>query len=199
MADDIQIENDNAELLYDKSEIDSFRNQNKNAKKKKKREFMNRYVYQPKNTKNDHYYNDGFHTSNFVYKSTDNRMFTRENKEIVIALFPDKAGSIVFVDSQVDYPEIENVECDQCYISELETNELDVQTLFMVNIEIESETPEFHESMKMKFPNDAMNIVLICIIIVITAALYVIAISVICIKLRIRNDLDENNNNNNDL
>lgn len=190
----IKLSNENAELLDDKADFD----QNKNVMKKKKKKnkkinIMNRYAYQPKQ-KNNYYHDDGFHTSSFMNKDTDNRMFSRETKDIVIALFPDNTGSIVFFDCQIDYPEIENVECDQCYISDLEPNEIDLQTLYVVDIEIESETPEFQESIKMKFPNDAMNIVLICIIIAITIVLYAVSMSILCMRLRLRNEDNINEN-----
>lgn len=150
-----------------------------------KNKVLNRYAYQPK-YKYDHYINKKVHHRKF-----------KESPEIVLALFPDNSGSIVFADSKIDYPEIDRIECEeQCYMSEFETFEIEEQTLLNVEINFEDETPENQNSVQFKFPTNKMNIVLICIIIAATIFLYVMVMSVACSRLRQinENDLDENNN-----
>ena len=131
------------------------------------------------------------------YLNSHHRVFNRESQEIVLALFPDSMGSIFFDGCEIDYPEIEFVDCeDQCYVSDFETFPIEEHTLLDIELQIDMETSESSESYALKFPTNVANLVIICIIIVATIVLYAMVMTVVCARLRIRNEnyFDDNNN-----
>lgn len=160
----------------------------KNLDKNEQEKADTQKIKNVENSFSNHYDN------NRKYARSNRRMMIDGESEIVLAIFPDNSGNILFDQSKIDYPEIDGVDCeDQCYISDFETYPIEEQTLNELNIQIGEETSASINEIQLKFPTNAKNIVIICVIILVTLLIYAMVMNVIFSRLRLRNESDDEN------